>query len=168
MSVIRHGRMICFDDDTERFHMRAAGIALREGYVLLQRAAIDDYWVLPGGRMEQGETSAETLLREMQEELLQPVEVGPLALLLESFFAFDGRGFHEIGFYHPMVVPDAFPFKTDGVCHHIHDGGTDIDFAWLPADHESLARAPFYPAPLRPLQAQPPSSLRHIVDRRES
>jgi ADP-ribose pyrophosphatase YjhB (NUDIX family) len=165
-AVDRHDRMICFDDGAERFHMRAAGIAIREGRVLLQRAEGDGYWILPGGRMEQGETSAETVLREMQEELQQNVKVGQLAFVLESFFAEGERSFHEIGFYHPMTVPDAFPLVTDGICRRIHDGGLDIDFAWLPADEMSLVAAPFYPVPLRPLLAGPRAGPLHIVDRR--
>lgn len=170
-SVLRHDRMICFDDGADRFHMRAAGIALREGRVLVQRALNDQHWALPGGRMEQGETSAETVLREMQEELLQTVEVGPLAFLVESFFGDDndfygqgGRTFHEIGFYHSMVVPEAFPFSTQGICHRIVDGGNEVEFAWLPADEATLIEAPFYPIPLRPLLATPPTALRHLVD----
>ncbi|MGV3491152.1 MAG: NUDIX hydrolase [Devosia sp.] len=175
MSIIRHARMICFDDGPDRFQMRAAGIALREGRVLLQRSLNDQHWALPGGRMEQGESSSETVLREMQEELFQTVEVGPLAFLVESFFGDDysiygegGRSFHEIGFYHRMVVPDAFPFSTDGVCHRIVDGAAEVEFAWLPADEAALAAAPFYPIPLRPLIAAPASALVHIVDRERS
>jgi 8-oxo-dGTP pyrophosphatase MutT (NUDIX family) len=164
-AVQRHGRMICFDDDAERFHMRAAGIALREGHVLVQRALGDISWTLPGGRMEQGETSAETLLREMQEELLQTVTVGPLTFLLESFFGVGERHFQEVGFYHSIAVPTAFPFSTDGVCHRIRDGDADVEFAWLPADEASLTAAPFRPVALRPLLAGPQPGLVHIVDR---
>lgn len=163
MSTVRHGRMICFDDGPDRFQMRAAGIALRDGHVLLQRGSGDAHWALPGGRMEQGETSAETLQREMQEELLQVVEVSPLAFLVESFFGDAERRFHEIGFFHRMVVPSAFPFRLDGICHRINDG-VEVEFAWLPADEASLTLAPFYPAPLRPLIGTLQAGLVHLVD----
>ena len=35
-------------------------------------------WSIPGGRIEPGETDAEALVREMQEETGQAVEAGPL------------------------------------------------------------------------------------------
>jgi 8-oxo-dGTP pyrophosphatase MutT (NUDIX family) len=165
MSLIRHQRMVCFDDDTSRFQMRAAGIALRDGHVLLQSADGDSHWALPGGRIEQGESSGETLLREMEEELLQRVAVQPLAYIVESFFVDGGRNFHEIGFYHPMTVPDSFPFLRGDVCHRIRDGANDVAFAWLPADEATLAAAPFMPAPLRPLLSRPAAGLIHILDR---
>ncbi len=63
--VQRHNRMICFDDGADRFQMRAAGIALEDGHLLIHRATHEDYWTLPGGRMEQGETSADALAREI-------------------------------------------------------------------------------------------------------
>ena len=165
MSVIRQQRMVCFDDEISRFQMRAAGIALRDGHVLLQRATGDVHWALPGGRVEQGESSMQTLIREMQEELLQHVQVQPLTYIVESFFVDEGRDFHEIGFYHRMVVPDVFPFVPGSVCHRIRDGGTEVAFAWLPADEAALVAAPFYPVPLRPLIAQSAGGLLHILDR---
>jgi hypothetical protein len=65
-------------------------------------------------------------------------------------------------------VPEAFPFTTDGICHRIHDGGVDIEFAWLRTDEASLAAAPAYPVPLRPFLARLPPILVHIVDRRDA
>ena len=165
MSLRRHGRMICFDDGGDRFTMRAAGIALHDGHVLVQRALHDTHWALPGGRMEQGETSGEALLREMQEELLQVVEVGPLGFVVESFFPHQGRQFHEVGLFHRMVVPDAFPRLLNTVCHTIEDGGVSVEFAWLPADPTSLAAAQVNPAPLRPHLAAAPAGVMHLVNR---
>jgi 8-oxo-dGTP pyrophosphatase MutT (NUDIX family) len=166
MALIRHHRMICFDDADTRFQMRAAGIALRDGRVLLQHASIDDSWALPGGRIEQGESSGQTLLREMQEELLAAVEVGPLAFIVESFFANTGRSFHEVGFYHRMTVPDSFPCPDDdSICHRIHDGGVDVEFKWLPVEPAVLAAAPFVPIPLIPFIGASPATPIHIVDR---
>ena len=51
------------------FNYRVAGIALSEGRLLLHTSDRDDFWSLPGGRCEFGETSAEALVREMREEL---------------------------------------------------------------------------------------------------
>ncbi len=50
----------------------------------------DDYWAMPGGRAEIGETSARTIVREMQEELGCEVEVERLLWTVENFYA-DGN-----------------------------------------------------------------------------
>ena len=63
--VQRHDRMVCFDDATDRFQMRAAAIALRNGRVLVQNLVGVANCFLPGGRIEQGESSGETLVREI-------------------------------------------------------------------------------------------------------
>ncbi len=52
-----------------------------------------------------GETSAETLQREMVEELGVAVEVGRLLWVVENFFDFEKRHWHELGFYYLMTVP---------------------------------------------------------------
>ena len=53
------------------------GVIVRDRRVLLLRNERDE-WELPGGRIEPGETDAEALVREMQEETGLAVEAGPL------------------------------------------------------------------------------------------
>jgi ADP-ribose pyrophosphatase YjhB (NUDIX family) len=67
-------RMITFDEDHVRFTNRIVGIAYDGDRVLLHRAITDDFWALPGGRAELLETAAETLRREMREEMNETVE----------------------------------------------------------------------------------------------
>jgi ADP-ribose pyrophosphatase YjhB (NUDIX family) len=162
--VQRHNRMICFDDGVDRFQMRAAGIAREDGHLLIHRATLEDYWTLPGGRMEQGETSAEALLREMREELLVDAEIGALAVLAESFFENINQHFHEIGFYHAVQLPPAFPRTRDGVCHSIVDG-VPLEFRWIRADRGSLAEWRVFPQNLWPFLLDLPSAPVHIIDR---
>jgi ADP-ribose pyrophosphatase YjhB (NUDIX family) len=162
-AVQRHNQMICFDDGVDRFQMRAAGIAVEDGHVLIHRATHEDFWTLPGGRIEQGETSTATMLREMGEELLVEVEIGPLAILVESFFTDIGQQFHEIGFYHTMRVPSGFSRLRGDICHTVLDGVT-LEFRWVPADVASLAEWRFFPKLLRP-HIGDRGPLLHIVDR---
>ena len=67
--------MISFDAGATHFDLRAAAVILDRGRVLLHRREGDSFWSLPGGRIEAGEEAAAAVVREMQEELGQAVEV---------------------------------------------------------------------------------------------
>jgi len=68
------------------FLCRVAGVAVVDDRVLLHRSEHDDFWALPGGRLEVGETMTEALRREMREEVEVDVEVGRLLWVIENFF----------------------------------------------------------------------------------
>ncbi len=72
--------------------LRVAGILVRDGGVLLVRheKPSASYWVIPGGRVEFGETLAEALEREFLEELAMEVEAGEI-LLVNDAAPSDGR-----------------------------------------------------------------------------
>ena len=85
-AVQRHNQMICFDDGADRFQMRAAGIAIRDGRVLVQNIKGNPTTFIPGGRIDQNESSIDTVVREIEEEFGRTVEVGPLLFVIESFY----------------------------------------------------------------------------------
>lgn len=142
-------RIISFDHGTTRFQFRAAAIIRREGHVLIHRATTEDSWALPGGRVEMGEISSEALGRELEEELGVVAKIGPLAIVMEDLFRYDGRVIHEMGFYYPAEIPPSFPFSTDAVCHQVADGGATLEFRWVRNDAKTLAAMPLFPVELR-------------------
>ena len=60
--------MFNFDHHDKRLKVRVAGPCIRENYVLLTKTDHDDYWILPGGRVELLEDTSTALQREMFEE----------------------------------------------------------------------------------------------------
>lgn len=163
--VQRHDRMVCFDDATDRFQMRAAAIALRNGRVLVQNLVGVANCFLPGGRIEQGESSGETLVREIQEEFGRTVTVGPLAFVIESFFVENGQRFHEVGLYYGIETDADFPYHDTDICHRCMEGAVEMEYRWVSASPDRLAAAAFYPEPLRSRLAQLPLGTVHILDR---
>lgn len=141
--------MISFDRGTTRFQVRAAAIIRRDGHVLIHRSTTEDSWALPGGRVELGEIGSEALARELQEELGVDAEIGPLAIVMEDLFRYEGRVVHELGFYYPAEVPPSFPFATDAICHRVDDGGSTLEFMWARNNAETLSAMPLFPAELR-------------------
>jgi 8-oxo-dGTP pyrophosphatase MutT (NUDIX family) len=67
--------MITFNRSDECFNFRVAGIAIDNDHVLLHRAVGETFWTCPGGRAEIGETTSQTLVREIKEELNEDIEV---------------------------------------------------------------------------------------------
>lgn len=163
--VLRHDSMVCFDDGPLRFQMRAAAIALRNGRVLIQNIVGGYGTFLPGGRIEQGEASIETLVREMQEEFERRVEVGPLAFVIESFYPEKSQQFHEVGLYYSIEVADDFPYHETDICHRCYEGSVEMEYRWVPATPEVLTAHTFYPEPLRTRLGSLPSTTVHLLDR---
>ena len=86
----------------QTFVYRVAGIALKDGQVLIHRSEFDAFWAMPGGGCEIGEDSKSALIRELKEEIEAEVEVGRLLWIVENFFEHEGRRHHELGFYYEI------------------------------------------------------------------
>jgi 8-oxo-dGTP pyrophosphatase MutT (NUDIX family) len=120
------------------FQMRIAGLGFRNDHVLVHRATHEAFWTFPGGGAEVGETSQATLEREMVEELGVQVEVERLLWMVENFFHYEGRDWHELGLYYLMRLPDSFPFEPEVIIHRVVDGDNELEFKWVRATREAL------------------------------
>ncbi|MBR0558173.1 NUDIX hydrolase [Ciceribacter sp. L1K23] len=145
------------------FQMRIAGLAFRNGHVLVHRATHETFWTFPGGRAEMGETSQETLVREMREELDVEAKVGPLLWIVENFFHYEGRDWHELGFYYQMDIPESFPFHRDNIVHRVVDGKSELEFKWALAEKAALKALDIPPYFIADEIEDLPGSPRHIV-----
>ncbi|MBN1660707.1 MAG: NUDIX hydrolase [Anaerolineae bacterium] len=153
--------MIVFDEGNVRFNYRAVGVALNAGKVLLHRAERDPFWALPGGRVELLEAASDTVRREMQEELGAEVRLERLLWVVENFFEYDGRSYHELALYFLMTFPpdsDVLarrqPFGGD-------EGGLYLIFQWF--DLDRLGEIELYPDFLKTALGSLPASPVHVV-----
>jgi len=154
-------RMITIDEGNIHFANRIVGIACDRGRVLLHRAVTDDFWALPGGRAELLETAAETLRREMREEMNEDVDVERLVWIAENFFEHNGRAHHEIGFYFLIHLPPDSPLRQTTEPFDGQEGDLRIIFEWFPVD--ALEQVYLFPTFLRTGLKDLPSATTHIV-----
>ncbi len=161
--------MISFDRDGVRFHFRVAGVCIHDGYVLLHRADRDDFWALPGGRCEVGESSDATLRREMDEELHVTVTVGRLLWVVENFFTLAGTACHELALLYAIDLPEGHAYLDKRHSHYgVEDQSTEgesytLIYEWVPV--VSLPDVILHPAFLRTALRDVPAATRHFIQR---
>lgn len=155
--------MISFLEGQRRFNYRVAGVVIRDGHVLVCREDDDDYVMLPGGRVEMGETSTVALAREIEEELQCVGEIGRLLFTCEGFFSRSGEEFHEIGMFYEVKLPDDFPFETGISSLVTFDEGHELTFDWVWAEEGVLGQLNLKPAWLCGRLADLPDTPDHLI-----
>lgn len=155
--------MISVDIGDHRFQLRAAALFVVDGFVLLHRVEGDEYWALPGGRVEPGEDARTTIVREMAEELGEAIDCGPLLYLAECFFDGDNRAFHELGLYFRTTLSPASTLLDRTRSHEGIEDDKRLEFRWFAIDR--LDDIDLHPTFLRQALALPDSQLRHFVQR---
>ncbi len=159
--------MICFDSGKNRFNYRIVGVAIHENRVLLHQAEGETFWTFPGGRGEFGEPAATTLQREMREEIGVEVDVVRLLWLVENFFAYEEKDYHEIALYFLMRLPFGCDYLNQPVFQG-SEGAIELTFQWFPQQAEFLSSLPLLPDFLPRALQQLPESVQHIVHYQEA
>ncbi len=112
------------------FRLRACGILINDGKVLMIRNDRDPYYYSVGGAVRHGETIETAAIREVWEETGVNFEIDRLAFIHENFFngnqdsIFQGLVCHELAFYYLMKwqpesrVKDS-SLTSDGLQEHL-------------------------------------------------
>lgn len=160
--------MLTIDDGQNFFNYRIAGVAIHNGKVLVHRGPGDDFWAFPGGRGEMGESAADTLRREMMEELNTTVHVGNMLWLVENFFDYNSRCCHELGLYFSMTLPVDSPLLEMEEGEFRDELGVNLVFRWQPLD--ALDQIAIVPVCLVPRLAAMDinNPIEHVVNREGS
>ena len=148
---------ISFPLDDGLFNFRVAGVAISNGKLLLHKTPSDNFWSLPGGRVDLFEMTSQTLVREMVEETGWHIQVGELMWIVENFFGYNGVRHHEIGFYYKMEIPDV---DCDADFQAI-ELGSELLFHWHPL--EELQSIKIYPEFISKDLIQNTTHPKHIV-----
>ncbi|MDG9672152.1 NUDIX hydrolase [Hahella sp. CR1] len=136
--------MLKFDVGDNRFNFRSAAVIIHQDHVLLHKAVQDNFWTLPGGRVEFFEFSSDTVVREVEEELGMSARVIRPLWYVENFFQYHQTRFHEIAtlYLTELADPDAIPFNED-----VPGAEEDVDliFRWFKiSELEAFEVAPYF------------------------
>jgi 8-oxo-dGTP pyrophosphatase MutT (NUDIX family) len=153
--------MRSFDAGPHRFNLRAAAIVVHDEAVLLHRLAGDAYWALPGGRVEAGESAADAVVRELREELSEPVDCGELLWVVENFFSHADRQYHEVGLYFLVGLRPSSRLLASSGPFHGSEGERPLEFAWF--SRKRLGRVAVRPSFLVSSLARERLQFQHVV-----
>ena len=123
--------MICFDTNKGRFNFRSVAVAIHSNHVLIHRASGDKFWALPGGRVEIFETSRETVVRELSEEIGLTCTINRQLWYLEDFFELGAKKFHELANYFLVSFVDQPEIQSEVDFDGIEES-VDLIFRWIP------------------------------------
>jgi len=147
--------------DGVQFNLRAAAIILERGRLLLHRIEGDGFWSVPGGRVEAGELASTAVVREILEEIAEPVVCGDLMLIAENFFTYRGMPHHEIGLYFRVEFAQGSTLRFHVGPFFGSEGRTPIEFRWF--DIAELAGLEVRPSFLHRVLPAAEGGLQHIV-----
>jgi ADP-ribose pyrophosphatase YjhB (NUDIX family) len=156
--------MITFKPGEIRFTYRVGGVIINHAHVLCQADSREDFFFLPGGRAELGETASATLQREMQEELGVLMNIKRLLYVVENFFADPNDTWHELGLYFLMTAPaDSYLNQSLETITRVDEVGNHLRFDWLPI--AQLETFPLYPSFFQKALREIPEHTVHIEER---
>ncbi|MCL2576777.1 MAG: NUDIX hydrolase [Defluviitaleaceae bacterium] len=134
--------MIFFKVNNGKFNFRVAGLIFHDNRILIHRLKRDDFFALPGGRVEFMENTEQTLIREMKEELNINVNIDKLLWVGEQFFEIYGEQYHEICYYY-LLSADISEFKSNADKFEIVEDERVYEFKWVKTNE--LKNEVFYP-----------------------
>lgn len=90
----------------------------------------EPYYRFVGGTVEFGERAIETVVREVREELNQPVEIESLFCIIENIFICDGKPGHEIMYiFSGKFLKEEMYFTDD--CFLTEADGSQLRCSWV-------------------------------------
>ena len=124
---------LSLDVENYRLNIRAGGIIIHDNKILTHKNLNKNHYCLPGGRVEIGESSEQTIEREIQEELGKDIEILEYVATIENFFEMENKKYHEIYFLYRIEFVDEQDKKINYIMHNL-EGKEYLQYEWIDID----------------------------------
>lgn len=121
---------ITVDIDDYKLNVRSSAIIIHNNKVLLHRNIKSDHYALIGGRVEIGEDSEKTIIREILEETGKKIQITGYVTTLENFFEMKQSKYHEILFIYKAEFLDNNDREIEYTIKNI-EGKDYIQYEWI-------------------------------------
>lgn len=142
------------------FNHRVAAVIIRNNKILAQKNTKTNEYYLVGGRVKYGESTEDSLVREIEEELKITVSDFKPLWVNECFFIDGGKRFHEIGVYY-LVNTDNTNFNHFESEFETREANRSNTYEWL--DIDNLDNVSLYPSFIKDEIKNADKSLKLII-----
>lgn len=152
---------ITIDVGEYKLNVRAAGVMIHNGKVLVHKNVNSNHYALIGGRVEIGENSADTVRREIKEELGKNVQITGYVSTIENFFEMKGSKYHEIMFVHKIEFTDEDDKKIEYTMKNL-EGKDYLQYEWI--ELSKIDQYPLLPEAIKEVLKQDKFPIHKIND----
>ena len=121
---------LTLDVEDYKLNIRSAWVIIHNNKILTHKNVNKNHYSLPGGRVEIGENSEETVIRELHEELEKNTVITGDIATIENFFEMDNKKYHEIYFVHKVEFVNDEDQIIDYTLHN-KEGKEYLQYEWL-------------------------------------
>ena len=121
---------ITIDIGNYKLNVRAACIIKHNNKILVHKNINEDHYALLGGRVEIGEDSEQTIIREVKEELGKEINIIGYIATIENFFEMKGYKYHEYMFIYEAEFKEEKDKLLEETLQNI-EGKEFLKYEWL-------------------------------------
>ena len=132
--------------DNKKLNIRACALIIHNNKLLVHNNINENHVALVGGRVKIGESSEDTLKREIKEEMGKEIEILEYVSTIENFFDADDMPYHEIMFVYRVDFKDDADKKIIDSIKNI-EGEDELRYDWI--DLDKIEQYPLKPQILK-------------------
>ena len=150
--------------DNKKLNIRACALIIHNNKLLVHNNINENHVALVGGRVKIGESSEDTLKREIKEEMGKEIEILEYVSTIENFFDADDMPYHEIMFVYRVDFKDDADKKIIDSIKNI-EGEDELRYDWI--DLDKIEQYPLKPQILKRMIKKRCFSIHEINDDRK-
>ena len=150
--------------NNQKLNVRACAIIIHDNKLLVHNNVNESHVALVGGRVKIGESSEQTLKREIMEEMGKEVEIIEYISTIENFFDADDMPYHEIMFVYRVDFKNEEDKKIVNTIYNV-EGEDELRYDWI--DIKKIAEYPLKPNILKNMIINNKFNIHEINDDRK-